>query len=914
MDIHQIPLKEVFGKFDTSAQGLTYQQVQERQAESGYNIILEKKKKSHTLQFLMQMTNWFAIMLWVSASLSFLAEYKNPGEGMLYIGIALIVVIIINAVFTFYQEFKAEKAMDSFKDMVPSKAKVIRGGQLTEIYARGLVPGDIIVLAEGDKVPADARLFEENALKINNASLTGESEPQLRSVDPTHEHYLESRNLVFSGTLVQAGSGKAVVYATGMRTELGKIADLTHEVKESESTLHKEIKHFIRIISSIAFFLGILFFMLGLFIGNGFWGNLMFGIGVIVSCIPEGLLPTVTLSLSLASQKMARRNALIKSLESVETLGSTTVICTDKTGTLTQNNMHIKHLYINGDDFAFDEENHHHQYFSHHGKIVDVKKIAGLHRFIEASILCNNASLQEKPGKKAEMIGDPTEGALLFFARKLTDIFWFRQKHKRIHEVPFDAKSKWMITTNEVDETQMAFVKGAPEVLLSSCNKLLFSGKEIALTKAYQKTIAHQYELYAQLGYRVLAFGYKTLSQEHISHRELTQKNYVFVALAALQDPPRPEVHDAVATCKKAGIKIIIISGDASNTVASIAKQVGIIASDTSLIITGEELEKMDHEELKQKLKQEEVLFARTSPMHKLRVVEALQELGEVVAVTGDGVNDAPALKKADIGVAMGIAGTDVAKEAADMILVDDNFATIVNAVEEGRTIFDNIKRFIVYVVAHNIPELLAFIASVVLGLPLPITVILILSIDLGTDILPAIALGTEKHEPDIMNRPPRKKSDRLLTGEMLMRSFFTGLLETFAGFISYFYVLFIGGWQWGMKLSSSDILYHQAVAAFFLAIVVCQMVNVLVCRTHRTSLLTAGIFTNRYVIYGILSMVLLGGIIVYLPYTHTFFNTAPISPIVLFISIPFALLILAVEEHRKYLVRKRESKTVLSI
>lgn len=907
--IHEVPLDELFGILDTSHNGLNDKQVQERITRYGKNAITEKKKTSFILRFGKHLTNQFAILLWVGAILSFLAEYFHPGEGMLYIAIALLAVIFLNAFFTFWQEGKVAQAMAAFKNMLSVQARVVRDGREQEIDACELVPGDILILSEGDRIPADARLFEVSALKVNNASLTGESEPQLRCIETSNEHYLDSRNLSFSGTLVSAGSGKAVVYATGDETELGRIAQVTLEIKSVDSPMQKELKHFIKIISRIAIILGVIFFIVGWLIGNPFWGNIIFAIGIIVANVPEGLLPTVTLALSIASQRMAKKNALIKRLESVETLGSTTVICTDKTGTLTVNNMHVTNIFLDGQDHTTthvqDTSDHERKWLDKAGKAANEKSMECA---VHCATLCNNAALHRDG--KIELIGDPTETALLLFADQYKpgpNIDWLKQYWPRTIEIPFDSKTKEMITVHKKDNQEIAYLKGAPEIVLHQCTKQLIKGKIISLTEKQRSLYEEQNMFYASQGKRVLALAYKHVTTTKDDEKEAKKSNYIFIGLTAMYDPPRAEVKEAVKKCRDAGIKIIVVSGDHPLTVAAIAREVGIITKKEPLLITGEELERLSHTALKDLLrKNDEIVLARTSPQDKMRIVTALQEMDEVVAVTGDGVNDAPALKKADIGIAMGITGTDVAKEAADMILMDDNFSTIVHAVEEGRVIYSNIRKFIAYILTSNIPEILPFIAFVLLGIPLPLTIVLILAIDLGTDLIPALGLATEGAEYDVMKQKPRSRTERLLSRNMLIMSYgIIGMIQAAAGFAAYFYVLFSGGWQWGQELAFSDPLYQTALGAFFISIIVAQIADVLICRTRKESVFHKGLFSNKLVWGGIAAELILGWIIVHTELGHLIFNTAALPLYIWLIPLPFALLIFFGDELRKLLLRR---------
>jgi sodium/potassium-transporting ATPase subunit alpha len=879
-DEHKINLNELYKRLDSLPQGLTFEEASKRQQAYGFNILEEKEKHLVIFRFGKHLVNFFALLLWIGAALAFTSEYLLPGEGNLYIGIALAVVVVLNAVFTFIQEYQSEQIMESFRKMMPAKIELLRDGKRMELLSREVVPGDIIYLHEGDKIPADGRLIEENSLKIDHSALTGESEPQLRKLVPTHDNILESRNMVFSGTLVQSGNGAALVYGTGMNTQLGKIAQLTKTTEEVESPLRKELNHFIKIISAIAITLGVSFFAVSFLTGNKLVASMIFAIGIIVANVPEGLLPTVTLCLSMASRKMAKRMALIKNLDSVETLGSTTVICTDKTGTITENRISVNTIYIDFDERLIHDKN--------------VLTMPGMDMLLKISVLCNNAKLDDK----GHYLGDPTEGALILFAKDKVGVRELNAQHKRLHESPFDSKTKRMITVNSDGAQSTVYMKGAPEVVLKMSSRILMNNEVILMEQHHKNEIGKYYERLASRGERVLAVAYK-------EGDDYGEEDFIFTALIGMIDPPRKEIPDAIARCKSAGIKVIMITGDYSLTAEAIARLAGMVR-DKANIMTGDELESTTDDNLKEFLKKDNIIFARTSPVQKLKIVTTLQSIGEVVTVTGDGVNDAPAIKNADMGVAMGVIGTEVAKEAADMVLLDDNFATIVNAVEEGRTVYNNIKKFIAYILTSNVPEILPFIAFVLLGIPLPLTVVLILSIDLGTDLLPALGLGAETPEHDVMNRPPRPRDERLLTPNLLFMSYgIVGVLQAAAGFLSYFIVLYRGGWTWGQELASTDPLYLKAVTAFFASIVICQIADVMICRTRRESVFAKGPFTNKLILAGIASELILLSIIVYNPLTHKLFGTHPLTLFELSLSVPFALWIFFGDEIRKLLIRK---------
>lgn len=866
MKINNLTKEEVFRNLVTSESGLSGEEAKKRLSEFGHNEIKEAKKTPLSVRFLKQFTHFLAILLWIGAGLAVLSEYLHPGEGMLTLGLAIIGVIFINAIFTFIQEYRAEKSIEKLKLLLPFYVKVIRGGKQTEIPAREAVPGDVIILSEGDKVPADSRLIETAYLMVNNAPLTGESEPVPLQQEPYSGELIESKNIAFAGTTVVSGSGKAVVFATGMRTEFGRIAHLTSAVEAGLSPLQKEIVKATRIIAFLAAVMGIVFFFIGQFVGRSFWENFIFAVGIIVANVPEGLLPTVTLSLAMGSQRMAKKKALIKTLTSVETLGSVTVICTDKTGTLTQNRMEAKEAWTLDDNQT----------------AVDL--------LMKTAFLCNNAKFVEGQYK-----GDPTETALLRYAREnIGDL-----KAERISEIPFDSERKRMTTINMVDERKFAFTKGALENVLPLCSYVLMNEEKTPIDEKSKEKIINSYHALMDRGLRVLSFAYS----EVLTPDSEPEKDMIFLGLIGLEDPPRPEVPDAIKKCCEAGIRIIMITGDGSRTAAAIAREIGLVKGNPT-VIEGRDFIKMSDRELREKLSEKEIIFARMTPKHKMRVVSILKEEGERVAVTGDGVNDAPALKKADIGIAMGIAGTDVAKEAADMILLDDNFATIINAIEEGRAVYENIRKFISYIFSSNIPEIVPYLAYVLFKIPLPLTIMQILAVDLGTDMLPALALGAEKPTAGLMRQPPRDPKERLLNFKLLSRAYlFLGPIEAAAGLFGFFYVLRAGGWQ-GEMLAANNLLYMQATTACLTAIIITQIANVFACRSFRESVFSIGFFSNRLIFAGIVFEIALQLFIVYHPWGNAIFATSPIAAQMWLILIPFAVLLFAAEEARKLIVR----------
>lgn len=882
VDPHKIPLAELALHLNSSTVGLSETQASQRLRQYGPNKLAVAKETPEFVKFLAQFRNIFVYLMIAGAGLAFFADYLQPNPEDRYIGIALLAVVFINALFTYVQEHQSERIMESFRNMLPSTITVQRDNLLRQVDAMSIVPGDVVYLQEGDKIPADGRLIEVNQLKVDHSALTGESEPQLRQLDFSHEQLLESRNMVFSGTLVQSGNGKALIYATGMQTQIGLLAQLTKEIEGVETPIRKEIKHFILVISVIAIILGCLFFVASVWMGKPLIASLVFAIGIIVANVPEGLLPTVTLALSMASRRMAEKKALVRHLEAVETLGSTTVICTDKTGTLTQNKMQVTSLVLNQFECSAFQSG--------------LAQIAGFDAALRVMVLCNNAVLSGKT-----LLGDPTEGALLQFAHQFNSVEAIGLEYPRIYERPFDSASKHMLTRHSTqDQDFLELLKGAPEVVFAKCQYHLTNSKPQLFDESARQQAERIYQRMAARGERVLALAMRNTREE-----ALDEDGFVFLGLVGMVDPPRPEVADAIEKCRSAGIRVFMITGDYHITAEALARQVGLFTGDGRIVL-GSELKSMTDEALSALLEHKELIFARTTPVQKLQIVIALQHKSHVVTVTGDGVNDAPALKNADMGVAMGLAGTEVAKEAAKIVLMDDNFATIVAAIEEGRTIYANIKKFIVYQLSHTMPEMMPFIIFIAFGAPLALTFMLILSIDLGTDMLPALGLGRETPDRDVMRQLPRKRGERLLTTAILLRSYvLIGLLESAAGFWAFFSVLDQDGWVWGQAIATDDPAYKVAVTAYFAAVVGCQIVNVMICRTQSQSIFTLKFFSNPLIWLGILVELLLVFAVSEIEFLQTVFGTAPIGWSEISLGLPFALTLLIVDECRRWLLRR---------
>jgi magnesium-transporting ATPase (P-type) len=916
MNYYELDIEGLFKELKVTDKGLSKEEADRRLLVYGPNMIKGKKKRSLFLRFIDNFIHLLAIILWIAAGLCFIPRVDMP-----QLGYAIIIVIVINAVFSFMQEFKAERALEALKKMIPSYSRVIRDGTVMEILSVDLVPGDIIILNEGDNISADARLIESFDIRTNNSVLTGESDPQRKStvsitgrnVDP-----LRLTNVVYAGTSVSSGSGKAIVYATGMNSEFGKIASMTQGVKEQLSPLQREINKASQLLVYIAIGIGLLIFILSLTVVKlGFILSFVFAIGIIVAFVPEGLLPTVTLALAMGVQRMSKRNALIKKLSSVETLGCTTVICTDKTGTLTQNEMTVREIWLNNKNYEFTGVG-----YNPAGEIIldsntiSQQKVSGIFAKLSKGMsFCNNARLFiDKDTKNWTIKGDPTEAALLVAAKKTGfDYSVEINNEPRIFMLPFDSNRKRMSSIHETGNGITAFIKGAPKEILSLCNKIEMDGKVIELSSQIRDKIIAANDDYAKRALRVLAIAYKDLSGYKGEYTiDGVENDMIFLGLAAMVDPPRPEVEAAVKECFNAGIKIIMITGDYGLTADAIAKKIGIVKGESKIYL-GTDIEEMTEEMLSEVLKQENIIFARVSPEHKMRIAECLKKNGHIVAMTGDGVNDAPALKAADIGIAMGISGTDVAKEAADMILTDDNFASIVNAIEEGRAVFENLRKFIYYILASNIPEAIPFILMVLFKIPLPLTVMQIIAIDMGTDLLPALALAAEPPESGIMNRPPRPRKERLLTGKGLARAYcFLGPIEGIASMLAFFIFYYDKGFTFeklrvigtNPQNYSKDIIYQTATTVTHTTIIMTQIGNAFACKTNFDSVFKAGFFKNRLLFLGILGEIIIINALIYIPGLNTYFNHYPLSWHNWLLVIAFIPAVLVFEELRKLILR----------
>jgi magnesium-transporting ATPase (P-type) len=959
--IWTLPAEAVYRTLDTAPEGLPDYEADQRLVKFGANELPEPPHRPLWLRFTDQLSHFMALLLWVAGILAFVS-------GTPQLGWAIWAVIWINAGFSFWQEFQAEQALSALKNVLPVQVKVYRQGELKQIPARELVRGDVMQLEEGDRVSADARLVLAESLYLDVSVMTGESLPVARNAHPVGlreaasvrsgkplpagEHPMqepmnpaEVANLVLAGSTVSSGRGTAVVYATGSQTEFGHVAHLTTAVKREPSTLEVQVSHIVRVITAIALSMGVIVFLLtSLLVGMDLRESFIFSIGILVALVPEGLLPTVTLALAIGVRRMVRRNALVRRLSAVETLSATTIICTDKTGTLTKNEMTVHHLWIpwqaasdasaaiaptliNVTGAGYDPTV---------GQVqvpADATATWMTNLLLTGAALCSNARLIHltAPSRWQEL-GDPTEAALLVAAAKAgLNLEQLQQQLPRLREVPFDSRRRMMTvvldwrtaTLWQGDQPNLAFTKGAPLEVLRHCTGLLRNGKRVDLTEADRQQIIAANDALAQQGFRVLGVATRRGGAEMLDLRSQDlEQNLSFIGLVAMFDPPRPEVSDAIAQCYSAGIKVTMVTGDYGLTAEAIARQIGLV-NHSVRVVTGEGMGHLSDAQLRQIVKYRSgLVFARMSPEHKLRLVQAYKDNGEIVAVTGDGVNDAPALRAAHIGIAMGMNGTDVAREAADIVLTDDNFATIVTAVEQGRTVYQNIRKFMTYILASNLPELVPFLFMVALKIPPALVIMQILAIDLGTDMLPALALGAEQAEAGTMQQPPRRKNQPLLDRGLLLRAYgFLGPLEAVLAMAAFFLVW--GSYGYGLAElqgvtpaildraadAATVAIYLQATTLTLAAVVACQTGNVFACRSERTSMMQLGFFSNPQIWVGIAFEWVLVLLITNSTFLGNIFSTVPLAPwqwLVLLVCPP---IVLGAEELRKAVVRGRGVK-----
>merc|ERR1712032_1464835 len=972
IDVHKVDVDVLCKRFNTNIeQGLTDAQAAKGLAEHGKNELTPPPTTPEWIKFCQCLFSGFAMLLWLGAFLCFLAygiqasAYEEPPDDNLYLGVVLSAVVTVTGIFSYYQESKSAKIMEGFKNLVPQYALVRRNnGEKLTIPADTLTLGDIVEIKFGDRCPADLRVLEARGFKVDNSSLTGESEPQARGPEFTHENPLETKNLAFFSTNAVEGTCVGIVVNIGDDTVMGRIAGLASGLASDQTPIAKEIAHFIHIITGVAVFLGVTFFIIAFILGYNWLDAVIFLIGIIVANAPEGLLATVTVCLTLTAKRMASKNCLVKNLEAVETLGSTSCICSDKTGTLTQNRMTVAHMWFDNKIVEADTSE------DQSGSSFD-KNAAGWKTLERVACLCNRAEFKGGQNDvsilKREVNGDASEAAIL----KCTElskgnVMDYRARNKKVCEIPFNSTNKFQVSVHETsdpsDKRALLVMKGAPERILQRCSTIVIDGQERALTEDWKNAFETAYMELGGLGERVLGFCDFMLPEDKYPAGypyDADEENFPleglrFVGLMSMIDPPRAAVPDAVLKCRSAGIKVIMVTGDHPITAKAIARSVGIISEGTETVediaarrncsvkdvnprearasvVNGGEIKDMKDKDLDEiLLYHNEIVFARTSPQQKLIIVEGCQRMGAIVAVTGDGVNDSPALKKADIGVAMGIAGSDVSEQAADMILLDDNFASIVTGVEEGRLIFDNLKKSIAYTLTSNIPEISPFLLFILADVPLPLGTVTILCIDLGTDMVPAISMAYEQAESDIMKRQPRNPFTDKLVNERLISMAYgqIGMIQASAGFFVYFVILAENGFwpgrlfgirrpwdsaavndladSYGQEWTYADrkALEYTCHTAFFVSIVVVQWADLIICKTRKNSVFQQGM-KNHFMNFGLVFETVLAAVLSYTPGMDKGLRMYPLYINWWLPALPFSLLIFVYDETRKFLLRR---------
>ena len=884
VNYYNLNVSDAINSIGSSQKGLSEEEARKRLEEHGSNELKQKEKISPFQILIRQFTSSIVCILLAALIISFLIGEKLDA-------IVISTIVVLNGVFGFIQEFKAEKAIEALKKLTALKAKVIRGGIEKEVDSKELVPGDIILLETGSKVPADARLIDIAAFRIDEASLTGESVPSDKTIDPLENNILvnDQENMVFMGTIVTKGHAKAVVTGTGMDTEIGKIADMVQDVEEKLSPLQVKLKKFGRWLGIVT--IGICLIVFGVSVLREYLITDLFersfvvemflaSVALAVAAIPEGLPAIVTISLAFGVRRMASRNALIRKLPAVETLGCTNIICSDKTGTLTKNEMTVRDIFANdtlvevtGDGYTPEGS------FMQAGD-VDVN-ISDLELLFRSSTLCNDSRLNRN--EKWEIFGDPTEGALLVSAGKAGfKKSELENRFPRIDEIPFDSERKCMTTIHRVNEENTAYIKGAPDVILDKCRYISINGQVKELTGEDRKRILDANHEMANRALRVLGFAYRSLNTKYTPKPEEVERDLTFIGLQAMIDPPREEVRESIAKCRSAGISTVVITGDHKLTAMAITKELGLF-KEGDMALSGEELDKLSDDELDE-IVESVVICARVSPEHKVRILSALKKRGHVVAMTGDGVNDAPALKRSDIGIAMGITGTDVAKEASDMVLTDDNFASIVNAVEEGRGIYSTIKQFVQYTLSSNFGEILVIFLAILIGWPLPLIAIQILWVNLLTDGLPGLALGLDPFSKDIMTRPPRKRDEEIMSKDVIYNIAIVGVVMG-AGTLFMFY-------GYGVETV-------KAKSIAFTTLVMFQLFNVL---TYRAKNFKIDFKTSKYLIASVAISLLMQLAVLYTP-LNIAFKTVPLGAVdLIIIFLASGSLFLILETRKMYL------------
>ncbi len=903
---YNLTKEEVLEKFGSSIAGLTTEQARARLKKAGFNEVQKKQNWSWFSLLFNQFNDALVWILLVAGFLSFLFhEYRDTTIILLIVG--------INALIGFFQEYKAEKTLENIRQLASDKAVVLRDGQRQEIDAKFLVPGDIIYIASGDTVAADAYLLESYGVYANEFIFTGESKAGKKTTTLISEENLnlvDIDNMVFMGTTLTRGTAVAVVAQTGMQTQLGNIANLVAEVKEEDTPLQKQMRVLGRDVTIAAVSIGTLVMIAGFYSKTSLYDNFLFALALSVSVVPEGLPAAISVALSLGMKRLLKRNVLAKKLNSVETLASVDIICTDKTGTITRNELMVTNILCGDEELTVDGEGYSIKgSFSLFGRKINPAGNLQLQKLLQIGVLCNDADVSEKNGMCA-IAGDPTEGALLVVAKKFeNDLAFFHKDQEKIDENPFSSERMRMsvIFKDKKNSTITSFVKGSPDVLIDLCTQKQIGGKLLPFTQEDKERARNSFNAMSEQALRVLAFATRDLSA--ISKEQYSaeaEKDLIWVGTMGMIDPPRLDVQKAITQCTQSGIKVIMITGDYEITARAIARKVGLLKSPEGEVINGKTLDTLSDKELIAKIKEKELAFARIAPEQKLRIATALKKSGYVIAMTGDGVNDAPALKRADIGIAMGKIGTDVAKNASDMILLNDDFASIVQAIKEGRTIYQNLRKFVYYVFTSNVSEFFTVVLGVLLGLPAPIAAVQILAIDLGTDIFPSFSLSLEPSEPDIMQRKPFKSKEKVIDKEGIFRLIRVGLLMAVGAVIAFVLSMKRGGWDFGNKIDFTSVLYMKSTTAAYAVLSMTQMANLMQARSEKLSVFAIGFFKNLYALGAIVISVFILLSLMYVPLLREYLHMLPIGWQDWMVVLATTLAVFIFEEARKSEAKKK--------
>ncbi len=897
--------EEALSRLNSSWGGLSHEEARKRQAQYGKNEIKKQHRLRWTEIFLHQFSDVFIWILLIAALFSFaFGELRDTS--------IILTIVLVNAAIGFTQEYKAERILDRLRELETDSAIVIRDGEKSEVDSRDLVPGDIIVLDAGTTIPADARLLESFSFKVNTFIFTGEAHPRKRDATPIVESIAslaDLGNVILSGESVATGEARAIIVATGSNTELGHLAEMTQDIKDDPTPLQKKMARLGRNVALLSLVIGIVVIAVGRHYGLSWYDNFLLALALAVSIVPEGLPAAISIAFALGMKRLLKVNILAKKLNAVETLGSVTTICTDKTGTITKGELTVTHIIVNGDTYDISGEGYEPKGgFFHNGNAVSPAAIPHANMLFKIGVLANSASLIFKNGHYG-VLGDGTEGAILVASRKYhPSPDFFRIGETKLSENPFSSERMRMSSLFK-SSCVVSYVKGSPDILISLASKQLKNGRELAFTDEEKTKTKAVYDELSGNALRVLAFAYRNMDNVSETDRAAEmERGLVWVGMMAMVDPARPGTEAAVRECRALGLRVLMITGDYEITARAIAANIGLISDDSSFeVIGGKDLEHLSDGELFGKIREKDVVFARTTPEQKLRIATILKERGEVIAMTGDGVNDAPALKRADIGIAMGIIGTDVSKEAADMILLDDNFSSIVRGIREGRTIFSNLKKFVHYVFTSNVSELLTVVIGFALGIPAPIAAVQILAIDLGTDVFPSLALGLEPEEPE-STESTAKNTTSIIDWNGMKRLIAFGSLMAIGGATAFLLSMIRGGWNWGDTIALDSVLYQKSTAATYATLALTQMANLLQSRSATLPFFKMPFFSNMWIWIALAGSVTLLWAFTSTPFLQSALNMQTPDRFDWAIALIFTIIIFAYEEMRKRDVIRRKN------